>query len=219
MQYSRIKSLVSKELLLDWKAKNSLAGILIYVASTVFVCYLSFQHIVEPKTFNALLWIIILFTTVNSITKNFAQESDNRLLYLYTLANPKEIILSKMIYNTILLLILSLITYGAYTLLLGNPIQNQLGFLATLVIGAIGLSVTLTLMAAIASKSSNSSTLMAILSFPVILPFLITLIALSLNFVEGTNPGQNFNYFMSLGGIIVIGITMAYLLFPYLWRD
>lgn len=219
MQYTRVKALVHKEFLQDWKEKNSLASILVYVTSTVFVCYLAFQQIVNAKTYVALFWIIILFTSVNTIIKSFAQDTDNRLLYYYSIANPKEIILSKIIYNTAILLGITIITFGIYATLLGNPAANLAGFTFTIILGSVGLSVVFTLMAAIASKSNNNPALMAILSFPVILPFLITLIALSLNFAQGVSNENNFRYFMSLGGIIVIGITMAYLLFPYLWRD
>ncbi|MDE0771974.1 MAG: heme exporter protein CcmB [Salibacteraceae bacterium] len=219
MEFSRVKSLVHKEFLLDWKEKNSIASILIYVTSTVFVCYLSFQTIIDTTTFNALLWIIILFTSVNTITKSFVQESENRLLYMYSLANPQEIIMGKLIYNSILLLIISLVTFSAYALFLGNPILDLPGFIGALVLGSVGLSILLTVMAAIASKSSNNPALMAILSFPIIIPFLITIIALSLNFSQGVNDAQNFRYFFAIGGIMAIGITMAYILFPYLWRD
>ncbi len=219
MEFSRVKSLVHKEFLLDWKEKNSIASILIYVTSTVFVCYLSFQTIIDTTTFNALLWIIILFTSVNTITKSFVQESENRLLYMYSLANPQEIIMGKLIYNSVLLLIISLVTFSAYALFLGNPIVDLPGFVGTLVLGSLGLSILLTVMAAIASKSSNNPALMAILSFPIIIPFLITIIALSLNFSQGVNDAQNFRYFLAIGGIMAIGITMAYILFPYLWRD
>tara|TARA_B110000879_G_scaffold60497_1_gene84851 strand:+ start:6636 stop:7295 length:660 start_codon:yes stop_codon:yes gene_type:complete len=219
VEFSRVKSLVHKEFLLDWKEKNSIASILIYVTSTVFVCYLSFQTIIDTTTFNALLWIIILFTSVNTITKSFVQESENRLLYMYSLANPQEIIMGKLIYNSVLLLIISLVTFSAYALFLGNPIVDLPGFVGTLVLGSLGLSILLTVMAAIASKSSNNPALMAILSFPIIIPFLITIIALSLNFSQGVNDAQNFRYFLAIGGIMAIGITMAYILFPYLWRD
>ncbi len=219
MEFSRVKSLVHKEFLLDWKEKNSIASILIYVTSTVFVCYLSFQTIIDTTTFNALLWIIILFTSVNTITKSFVQESENRLLYMYSLANPQEIIMGKLIYNSILLLLISLVTFSAYALFLGNPIVDLPGFIVALVLGSLGLSILLTVMAAIASKSSNNPALMAILSFPIIIPFLITIIALSLNFSQGVNDAQNFRYFIAIGGIMAIGITMAYILFPYLWRD
>lgn len=219
MQYTRVKALVHKEFLQDWKEKNSLASILVYVTSTVFVCYLAFQQIVNAKTYVALFWIITLFTSVNTIIKSFAQDTDNRLLYYYSIANPKEIILSKIIYNTTILLGITIVTFGVYVTLLGNPVVNVTGFTFTIILGSVGLSVVFTLMAAIASKSNNNPALMAILSFPVILPFLITLIALSLNFAQGVSNENNFRYFMSLGGIIVIGITMAYLLFPYLWRD
>ena len=99
----QIKYLIAKELRLEMRNKYALGGILLYVVSTVFVSYLSFKKIVTPATWNALFWIIFLFASVNAIAKSFISETKGRLLYLYTLTSPQSVILSKIIYNSLLL--------------------------------------------------------------------------------------------------------------------
>lgn len=219
MLIKEIKNLVRKEILLEWRQKYAFGGILLYVVSTVFVCFLSFKKIVDVPTWNALFWIIILFASVNAIAKSFIQESRGRLLYYYTLASPQSIVLSKIIYNSFLVSFLAIISFVVYGLMVGNPVENFFLFFLTLIFGSIGLSSTLTLVSAIASKANNSITLMSVLSFPVILPLLIVLIKLSKNAIDGINWSVNFPYFISLLSLNVIVIVLAFMLFPYLWRE
>src|SRR3954471_3738556 len=115
-----IKSLLQKEIMLEWKQKYAFNGLLLYVVSTIFVCFLSFKQIIDPPTWNALFWIIMLFAAVNAVAKSFMTETRGRLLYMYTLASGQSIIISKIVYNVCLLLILSIINLVFYSLLLGN---------------------------------------------------------------------------------------------------
>lgn len=216
---TEIKNLIQKEFLLEWRQKYAFGGILLYVVSTVFVCFLSFKKIVDVPTWNALFWIIILFASVNAVAKSFIQESRGRLLYYYTIASPQAIVLSKIIYNALLVCILSLLTYGVYGLMIGNPAKDFFQLFLVIISGSIGLSSILTLVSAIASKANNSITLMSVLSFPVILPLLIVLIKLSKNAIDGINWSVNYPYFISVLSLNVIVIVLAFVLFPYLWKD
>lgn len=182
MLFKEVTYLVQKDFLLEWRQKYAFNGMLLYVGSTVFVCYLSFRlrfSDLEVPVWNALFWIILLFTSVNAIAKSFMQESRGRLLYFYALVSPQGIIVAKIVYNTILMLVLALICYGFYALVIGNPVQDPAMFLVTILIGAVGFSTSLTMISSIAAKASNSSTLMAVLSFPVIIPMLLMLMKLS----------------------------------------
>lgn len=219
MLAKEIRYLIKKEILSEWKQKYAVSGILVYVISTVFVCYLSFKRIVDVPTWNALFWIIMLFASVNAIAKSFMQESRGRMLYLYTLCSPQGLILSKIIYNSVLMSALSLVCLGFYTLLVGNIIQDVPLYIIALLLGSFGFAGTFTLMSAIASKTENNVTLMAILSFPIILPFLITLIQLSKNAIDGIEWTFSIRYIVVLLLINVIVVVLSYLLFPYLWRD
>ena len=146
-----ISALIQKELLIEWRQRYALGGILLYVVATVFICYLSFKNSIEVNTWNALFWIIILFASINSCAKSFLQESKGRMLYYYTLTSPQAFVLSKIIYNSALMLILSLICFGFYSLFMGNIVENLPLFFLIIVLWSIGISSLLSMMSAIAS--------------------------------------------------------------------
>ena len=216
---NEIKHLIGKEIRLELKQKYVLNGILLYLVSTIFVTYLAFDRIIDRDTWNSLFWIILLFVAVNGISKSFIQESPARHLYYYTIASPQAILLSKVIYNLLLMTILSVLSFVFFLLLMGNLVVNIPLFLTTLILGSLGLASILTMVAAIASRASNNFSLMAILSFPIVLPLLGTLMKVSKNALSAAQWSGNYDFIIILLTINVAVIILAYLLFPYLWRD
>jgi heme exporter protein B len=217
-----IKYLIKKDLLLEWRQKYAFNGMILYVISTVFVCYMSFKlktNQLEPITWNTLFWIIMLFSAVNSVTKSFIQEKSGRQIYYFQLAKPTSIIVAKIIYNTILLTFLGGFGFLIYISFMGNPVQAMGQYLVAVFLGALGFSGVLTLVSAIASKSDNATGLMAVLSFPIILPMLSMLIKLSKNAMDGIAFSSSYDEIMVLSGIDLIVITLSYLLFPFLWKS
>jgi heme exporter protein B len=217
-----ISVLIQKEITLEWRQKYALNGILLYVVSAVFITYLSVgakQGNIGVPTWNALYWIIIMFSAVNAVAKSFVQEHQGRQLYYYMIASPESIIISKMIYNTILTLILALLGYLVFSIILGNPVADQGLFILNLILGAIGFSACLTMVSGIASKASNNATLMAILSFPVIIPILLMTIRVSKNAIDGLDWSVSLDKIVTLLAINAIIAATGYILFPYLWRS
>lgn len=195
---------------------------LLYVVSTVFVCYLSFslkRNQLTPIVWNTLFWIILLFTAVNAIAKSFSQERYGRLIYYYSLCSPQAIILSKIIYNCLIMLTLSLTGFAFYAFVMGNPVGDLGLYLISIALAAIGFASVLTLVAGIASKAENSATLMTVLSFPIILPMLLMTIRLAKNALDGLDWDVSMDEIRTLLSIDAIVITLSYLLFPYLWRS
>ena len=215
----QILFLIDKEIKLEWKQKYAFNGILLYVGATVFICYLSFREIVDVPVWNALFWIIQLFAGVNAIAKSFLQESRGRALYYYIVADPRDVIVSKIIYNFMLMMLLSVINFLFYSVLIGNPVENIPMFFFTLVLGSMGLSSVLSMVSAIASKAGHSAALMPILSFPVLLPLLMTTIRLSKNSIDGLDWAANQQFVIILLSLNILIIAMGYLLFPYLWKE
>jgi len=214
-----IRYLVGKEIRLELKQKYVLNGILLYVVSTIYVTYLAFENIITPETWNSLFWIILLFVAVNGISKSFIQESPARHLYYYTIASPQAVVLSKIIYNLFLMVFLSLLTFLFFLLLMGNRVVNIPLFVLALVLGSIGLSSVLTMVAAIASRAGHNFSLMAILSFPIVLPLLTTLMKISRTALSSMDWSGISGFVVILGTINVAVIVLAYLLFPYLWKE
>ena len=215
----QVKTLFLKEFTLEWRNRYALNGMLLYVISTVFVCYLSFRNIVSVPVWNALFWIIMLFASINAVGRSFIQERKGRLLYYYSMVTPQAFLLAKMVYNTLLMLVITFLAYAIYGGMVGDLVQDHLMFSVALVLGSTGFALILSLMSAIAAKTDNNMSLMAILSFPVQLPFLITLIKLSKNAVDGLDPSVSYGLITVLVMIIMIVVALSYILFPYLWRD
>ncbi|MFC5270514.1 heme exporter protein CcmB [Adhaeribacter terreus] len=213
--------LVQKDFILEWRQKYAFNGMLLYVGSTVFICYLSFSMRfsgLQVPVWNALYWIILLFTAVNAISKSFTQENRGRLLYFYSLVSPQGVILAKIAYNAALMLVLALLCFLFYAVIIGNPVQDVTMFLVSILLGALGFATSLTLVSGIAAKAANSSALMAVLSFPVIAPMLLMLMKLSKNAIDGLDRSANLDELAVLGAINVIVIATSYILFPFLWR-
>lgn len=210
--------LLYKDWLLELRQTYAISGILLYVFSTVFIVYVAFIK-VQPSIWNVLFWIILLFAAVNAIVKSFVQENGQRQLYYYLLADPTTVILAKMTYNALLLLILSLLSWAILGFIAGNPVRQAGDFLLALLLGSIGFSITFTFVAAIAGKADNNSTLLAILSFPLVIPILMTLVKLSANAIgllADTSVGQDITILI---GIDTALLGLSILLYPFLWRD
>ena len=215
-------ALFRKEIIIELRMQYALSGMVLYLVSSIFLGYITFslgRASMNPATWNVLFWIIMLFVATNSIAKSFIQESRERLLYYYTVANPLSIIVSKLLFNGLLMLVLSIAAVLVYFLLLGNPVSDLTLFLANLALGAIGFSATFTMISSIASKASNSGTLMAILGFPIVLPMLLLMIKISRNAIDGLDRVASYDEIATLSAIIIIAISTSILLFPYLWRS
>jgi heme exporter protein B len=124
-----------------------------------------------------------------------------------------------MIYNTGLMLVLTLCAALAYMVIMGNPVADTPMFALTLVLASIGFSATLTLVSSIASKASNNGTLMPLLSFPLSLPLLVVVIRLSKAAIDGLDRSTMIGELLTLGALDLIAISLSLLLFPFLWRS
>jgi heme exporter protein B len=215
-------ALFRKELKLELRQKHALAGVLLYVLATVFVCYLGFQQIETAKTWGALLWVTGVFTAFNAMQKSFATESAGTHLYMYTLANPRAIILSKAAYNALFVAVLNLISVFFFIVFFGtNPLADMdvPQFLLGLVLGSTGLGLALTFVAGIAFRSGAGVGLVAILGFPVIIPLLITIVRHTTLSLEGASSLANSLNLVVLIVLNAVSFALSYLLFPYLWRE
>ena len=217
--FKEVKELVFNDVRLNWRERYALYSLLLYVLCTSYIAYLSFEGIINERSWIALFWIIVLFAAMNASLQSFKRELNYQALFFYTIARPRAIIIAKIIYNSGLLILLNLLSYIIYSTFLGNPISNTISFVLCIVLGSSAIASLLTLIAAIASKTNNGGGIMTILSMPLLFPLLINLIKTSEICINENEFSQIENQILFLFLLNIVTTLLSYLLFPYLWRD
>lgn len=215
-----ILSLLKKEFQLEFRQKSTLGGVLVYVIGTIFVSALCFKGKLDKPTWNALFWVISLFTSVTISGKSFMKETGGQALFSYLYFDPRHFILAKTLYNMVFMLVLGLVTFFFYGFFIRNEVENLPLFLIVLSLASSGLAGILSLMSAIAGKAGGSFAMMSILSFPVLMPLIVVIIRLSKQAVDGIEwAGVSTDLMVILVALNVLSVALSFLLFPYLWRD
>ena len=212
--------MLKKDIMLELRQQHTFYGILLYIASTIFVLYLSMPNSPDAGVWNSLFWVIQLFVCVNTVAKSFLQESKGRMLYFYSIASPVEFIIAKLLFNVMLMLLMSMVSLILFFIFLDNPVTDSLQFMGIVLLGGTSLSLVFTLMSAIAAKAQQNAALIAILGFPVILPILLLLMRLSKSaFAEIFKEGAVFQLAGLIGLMDLLVIILAIILFPFLWKE
>ena len=212
-----IYTLIKKDLLLEVRQQYSFYGILLYIIATIFVLYMTIQD-PEPKVWNGLFWVIQLFICINAVAKSFLQETRGRMLYFYSIVNPRDFILAKLVFNSVLMLLMSFLSILLFSLFLGNPVQKAPQFIGLVMLGGWSLSLVFTFLSAIAAKAQQNAAIMAILGFPIIIPQLMLLMQL-VNTVFTDKIEIAASTLLLIVMLDILVVMLAVILFPFLWKD
>ena len=214
---NRIYYLIQKDFKTEYREKYAISGLLLYVVVLVFTVFISFKEM-DGRTWVTIFWLLILFFSVNSALHSSTSESSSRHLYYYSIADPLEVFGAKGVVNLSIIAAMTLLCYAGMSLISPSPVQNTSVFIPALILGLFGISVTLTLTSQLANVSGKSATMVAILSFPVLLPVLLQSIRLTIYSTLGNDmeyPGSELGL---LAGVDMLIIALSLWLFPYLWR-
>ena len=211
-------SLVKKDLLMEWRQKHTLFGVLLYVGATVFVVYMMSGQ-PEAKMWNSLFWLTQLFVAVNSVAKSFLQEHPNRFRYYFTLVKPATFLLAKMVYSIVLMFVMSLMSLLLYYLMLGWPLEQTGLFVVITLAGSLSLSAVFTFLSAIAARAQQNSALMAILGFPLVTPVLMILSKLAVKALGAVYFPGWWSIALVLVALDLLVIVLGIILFPFLWQE
>lgn len=203
--------------MLEIRQQYSFYGILLYIGATIYVLFMAMNE-PEAKVWNGLFWVIQLFICINAVAKSFMQESRGRMLYFYSIASPADFVLAKLLFNSLLMLLMNLLSLLLFALFLGNPIQKAAPFIGLVLLGGWSLSLIFTFLAAIAARAQQNAAIMAVLGFPLIIPQLLLLMRLS-NAAFAPLLIIPLNTVLLLLALDVLVIVLAVILFPFLWKD
>jgi heme exporter protein B len=218
MNIFRIRDIFIKELSVEFRQRFAVGGILVFAATIVFIIYKSFNT-VNPREWSILVWIIMLFAGLNAVVKSFLQETKGTYIYYYTLFDPVDVLIAKILYNVVFLCVLFLVIIGMMALFTGFPVRDIPLFAIGSLGGIAGISVVFTFVSIISAAGSGNATLMSILALPLILPVLLILLkvsAVSSGMLVDTAIHVDLWLLLAIDCIL---LGACILLFPVLWKS
>lgn len=206
--------------MLEVRQQYAFWGILLYGASTIFVLYLAME-LKQPEAWvwKGLFWVTQLFVCVNTVAKSFLAESRGRMLYFYSIAGARDFIIAKLLFNALLMVIMSFLSWVLFQLFLGNVLLYPGRFIGIACFGGLGLSLVFTFLSAIAARAQQNAAIMAILGFPLIIPQLLLLLKVSNIAFGDVIQGGLMQSLLLLAAFDLLIILLAVILFPFLWKD
>ncbi|MBM3170117.1 MAG: heme exporter protein CcmB [Bacteroidetes bacterium] len=203
---------------LELRQKAGIQGAVLYVLVSLVVAYQATGGVQEAEIWVGLLWIVLLFSVVNSSSRSFVNDSPGRKILLYFWLKPGQLILARMGYQMVFNLVSGCLGFLVFCLLMGFPGNQVFLMLILVAVGSAAASALGTFMAAVASVSGNGPGLSAILGLPLMVPTLMAAVKGSLFALQG-GTSQAWMYAGMLLLLNLLAVALGYLLFPYLWRD
>ncbi len=200
-------------------AVNSLA-MFILVALSVILFSIGNERI-TPALTGGLFWVVIFFTAMSGLARAFVSEEERGTsLTLQLIASPSTIFSGKLLFNLILVFAMNIIITLLYSALFEEfVIRNLILFILTFILGNIGIAVSSTIIAAIIAKAGSKGTLYPVLSFPILLPLIITSVRLTLFSIEGNTFDSSKVELLIIACYDIIMISASYMLFDFIWKD
>ncbi|QQS37337.1 MAG: heme exporter protein CcmB [Ignavibacteriales bacterium] len=216
--YALFKKDFSSELRTRY-AVNSLAMFII-VAISVILFSVGNEKISESLT-GGLFWVVIFFTAMSGLSRAFVSEEERGTsLTLQLIASPSTVFTGKLLFNLILVFCMNTVIAILYSALFeAFVMKNFVLFLTSFILGNIGLAAASTTIAAIISKAGAKGTLYPVLSFPILLPLILTSVQLTLFAIDGTSFEESKFELAIVVSYDVIMLTASYMLFDFIWKD
>ncbi len=196
-----------------------LFGLTVLVTVSYAIGPFRFAEADRPLVLSALLWIVVLFSSMASLDRSFVHEEETgTALMLRLAARPTAVWAGKLAFNLLLLLALMVLIVPLYSILMGFRVAAGGLFVAILLVGGYGLAVTTTIVAAMIARAMASGTLFTVLSLPLLLPLLIAVIQGTTAAAAGDPAGAvaSLRALVGLGGAMTI---VSVWLFPVVWDE
>lgn len=210
----------------DWQSeirtRYAINALAMFILVTISVIMFSIgNEKLSAELTGGLLWVVIFFAAMSGLSRAFVSEEERgTTMTLHLIASPSTIFSGKLIFNLLLVFLMNFVITILFSMLFPSfIIENFLLFAIAFFFGNIGIAVSSTIIAAIISKASSKGTLYPVLSFPILLPLILTLLELTKFSMEGKSVAASQVEIYVLLCYDVIMTTASYLLFDFIWKE
>ena len=210
-----------KDVKQELRSKAAINSILLFAVVTLTAVSFSIGTFsITNDIMAALLWIIILFSSMSGFSHVFLKEEEAHTAdTLKLIAQPNDVFMGKFLFNFSLLTVVVCIIVPLFVAVFNFEVFNVALFILNLALGTIALSAGGTIVAALIAKASSRGALFSVLAFPILLPVLILGITITRMAFKDGQTDIFMPEIQALFAYCVIVITASMLLFEYIWND
>jgi heme exporter protein B len=202
----------------EWKGKHAIIGAFLYIFTAVLITFLTLPGMDKPH-FSAIFWIVVIFTTLQGVSKSFIQMRKQDFAFWQQIASPQVFLASKLISSFLLMLVFTLFAYLVFIVMHGTVSPGgNLFVLVTLVCG-IGISSIFTISSSIASKTDNPGVLLPVLTFPIILPQVLVGVKAGKKAIDELGFETVFPDLLVLMAFNILIVSLGLILIKFIWKD
>jgi heme exporter protein B len=219
---SRAWAIAAKDAAQELRRRVAAASIFFFAATAVTLVSFAVGPFGLPaeardRVCGALLWIILFFSAATGLPRAFVREEETGTAYALRKVAPASLTLAgKTLFNYLLFLAIAAVTVPALSILLEWRVGSAAGLAAVLALAGYGLAVVATFLAALVARASRTNVLFVVVSFPLLLPLLLSAIAATAEAAGGQVPYTALRVIVAYDGAATCA---AYLLASAAWED
>jgi heme exporter protein B len=119
----------------------------------------------------------------------------------------------------LLMSVMGMLSLLLFILLLGDPLTHAGRFLLITCLGGASIGLVFTFLAAIAARARQSTALMAVMGFPLIIPQLLLLMKIATIAFSSVVQAGLLEMIALLVALDFMVVVLSVILFPFLWKD
>lgn len=215
-------AIVVKEARSELRIRYALNALLMFVVISIATILFALRDDeLNPEILSGMFWVVIFFTAMSGLSRIFVSEEERgTTLTLQLVASPSVVYFGKLIFNSGLTLILSLAVTVLYVVVFpAFIIKSAFIFALTVFLGSLGFASAATIIAAVTAKANSKGTLYPVLSFPILIPLLMTVIKSTARALDGELFTAALSEFQILISYLLVITAGSYLLFDYVWKE
>lgn len=220
--WSRYVHLTRHAFRMEFRKKNGLAGLILFAICAVYTCYQVAGSRADAETWNALAWVVLLFSAFNAVSKPWPEDAPEMRSYLIHVLHPREWILARMTFFAMLLSGITCIVFVAFTLFMGSEdlsTGRALWFFFGMQATSIAMASLLAMIQTLAIRANGGFGLIAVLGLPLIIPVILIATQYGMDVLNGVSFADTAHNLLFLATLSGGFGALGYILFPYLWRD
>lgn len=219
---ARAWAVCSKDAAQELRRRIALASVFFFAATALTLVSFAIGPMGVPPeargaVTSALLWIILFFSAATGLPRAYVREEETgTALALRRVASAPIVLAGKTLFNFALFLAIAAVAAPAFTVLLDWRIESPATLALVLVTAGFGLSVVSTFLSALVARASQKNVLFVVISFPLLVPLLLSAITATMEACAGGFPAVAMRVLVAYDGA---ASCAAYLLVRAAWED